>query len=724
MDSEDVPAVVPAIVPGQADAALSGWVAGEGRPPTAVLKQWALDQIPLPMALLDHSARAIAVNRAMERAMGRPERDLLGLRLCESGPDRLVQGLEGIDAVVERVLRDGEPVPYEAYLRVPGESREHAWLLNLYPVKDADGRVRAMSVAGVDTTEQYRARRRLGVLNEVGLRIGTTLDVARTADELAQVSTEHFADFAIVDLLDAVVRGEEADPVAPSDAAVFRRSAQRSVIEGCPESVIPLGGLHSYTAHSPPGRALSTGRAARYTVDDAHVRWWAADAPERAHSMTRHGVHSKLLVPLTARGVTLGLLILARHRTPEPFGEDDQFLAEELASRAALCVDNARRYTRERANALALQHSLLPHRAPRQAAVEVASRYLPAHSRAGIGGDWFDVIPLSGARVALVVGDVVGHGLQASATMGRLRTAVRTLADVDLAPDELLTQLDDLVLRLDREEAAADEGPSGQGEGAGEFGATCLYAVYDPVSRRCGMARAGHPPPALATPDGRVEFVDVPAGPPLGLGGLPFEVTEFDVPEGSVLALYTDGLVEAPDRDPNAGYALMRAALAGAGPALEDTCDKVLRAVLPGRRADDMALLLARTQGLGAEHVATWELPSDPAIVSRARELAGAQLAAWGLEEAAFVTELVVSELVTNALRYGSPPVRLRLIRDQALICEVSDTSSAAPHLRRARVYDEGGRGLLIVAQLTERWGSRHTGAGKTIWAEQALPTE
>ncbi|GAB2505386.1 SpoIIE family protein phosphatase [Nocardiopsis aegyptia] len=723
MDSEDVPAVVPAgTVPEQADAVPDR--AGDAAPLTAVLKQWALDQIPLPMALFDHRARAIAVNAAMERAMGRPERDLLGLRLGESGPDLLVQGLGPVDEVVERVLRDGASVPYEAYLRVPGESREHAWLLNLYPVKDADGRIRAMSVAGVDTTEQYRARRRLGVLNEVGLRIGTTLDVGRTADELAQVSTEHFADFAIVDLLDAAVRGEEADPAPPGGETVFRRSAQRSVLEGCPESVIPLGELHTYTAHSPPGRALGTGRAARYTVDDAHVRWWAADAPERAHSMTRYGVHSKLLVPLTARGVTLGLLILARHRTPEPFGEDDQFLAEELASRAALCVDNARRYTRERANALALQHSLLPHRAPRQAAVEAASRYLPAHSRAGVGGDWFDVIPLSGARVALVVGDVVGHGLQASATMGRLRTAVRTLADVDLAPDELLTQLDDLVLRLDREEQAAGGAPSGPGEGAGEFGATCLYAVYDPVARRCGVARAGHPPPALATPDGRVEFLDIPVGPPLGLGGLPFEVTEFDVPEGSVLALYTDGLVEAPDRDPNAGYELMRAALADPGAALEDTCDRVLRAVLPGRRADDMALLLARTRGLDEEHVATWELPSDPAIVSRARALAGARLADWGLEEAAFVTEMVVSELVTNALRYGSPPIRLRLIRDETLICEVSDAGSAAPHLRRARVYDEGGRGLLIVAQLTERWGSRHTGAGKTIWAEQALPRE
>ncbi|GAA4029146.1 hypothetical protein GCM10022232_88710 [Streptomyces plumbiresistens] len=354
--------------------------------------------------------------------------------------------------------------------------------------------------------------------------------------------------------------------------------------------------------------------------------------------------------------------------------------------------------------------------------MEVASRYLPAHARAGIGGDWFDVIPLSGARVALVVGDVVGHGIRASATMGRLRTAVRTLADVDLTPDELLTQLDDLVVRLDREDSV-DDGTDAAGEDVGEVGATCLYAVYDPVSGRCSMARAGHPPPVLATPDGTVGLLDVPAGPPLGLGGLPFEVAEFDLPEGSVLALCTDGLVEAGGRDPDAGYALLRDALADPGRPLEETCETAVRSLLSDPRTDDAALLLARTRTLGADRVATWDLPADLAVVARARELACAQLSAWNLpEDAVFTTELVVSELVTNALRYGGPPVQLRLIRDTSLICEVSDASSAAPHLRRARVFDEGGRGLMIVAQLTERWGSRHTGTGKTIWAEQLLP--
>jgi anti-sigma regulatory factor (Ser/Thr protein kinase) len=310
--------------------------------------------------------------------------------------------------------------------------------------------------------------------------------------------------------------------------------------------------------------------------------------------------------------------------------------------------------------------------------VDVATRYLPAGTRAGVGGDWFDVIPLSGARVALVVGDVVGHGLRASATMAQLRTAVRTLADVDLPPDELLTQLDDVVIRLAREE------PDAPGSAA--------------------EAR--------------------PVAPPLGLGGLPFEISEFELAEGSVLALFTDGLIEARDRDVDVGLALMGRVLGQPVRSLEKLCDDLLDELPPGRPVDDVALLLARTRVLDAARVATWDLPDNPQIVAEARKFASAQLAAWGLDEALFTTELVVSELVTNAIRYGGEPIRLRLVRDAVLICEVSDGSSTAPHLRRARAYDEGGRGLLLVAQLTERWGTRQTPSGKVIWAELSVAPE
>ncbi|MEU1520326.1 SpoIIE family protein phosphatase [Streptomyces sp. NPDC005811] len=704
--------------PSSADAASES-----GEPDTSVLKRWALEQLPLPMGLYDRRGVCIAANAAMARAMGTSESGRLGLRVGHDEHGRPFKGMEGLADAVEQVWRSGRTVSRETLFRAPGEERAHGWMTWFYPVVDPAGRVCAVSGAGGDASEQVRARQRLSVLNEAGVRIGTTLDVGHTADELAEVGTDHFADFVVVDLLDSVLSGGEAERVPSVGGLLFRRAAQRSVLPGCPEAVVPIGVLHSYHAESPPGRALAAGRALREPVDYRTLGMWATGSPERARSIRTHGIHSMMVVPLRARGVTLGLALFCRHRTQEPFEEDDLRLAEELGARAAVWVDNARRYTRERAIALALQESLLPDCSSRQTGVETAFRYLPSDPGVGIGGDWFDVIPLSGARVALVVGDVVGHGIEASATMGRLCTAVRTLADVDLAPDELLTQLDDLVLRLDRQAMTEGAAQNWKGDGLGEVGATCLYAIYDPVSRRCSMARAGHPEPALVTRDGAVRFLDLPAGPPLGLGGLPFEVAEFELPAGSVLAFYTDGLLAGRDLDE--GRDVLRDLLVGS-PArpLEDTCDRAVHALLPDRRADDAALLLVRTQQLSADQVVTWELPAEPRAAARARDLACEKLADWRLDDAAFAAELIVSELVTNAIRYGRPPIHLRLIRDATLVCEVSDASSTAPHLRRARVFDEGGRGLFIVAQLTQRWGSRHTYSGKTIWAEVPLQEE
>ncbi|MGW3159630.1 SpoIIE family protein phosphatase, partial [Streptomyces sp. NPDC001089] len=319
------------------------------------------------------------------------------------------------------------------------------------------------------------------------------------------------------------------------------------------------------------------------------------------------------------------------------------------------------------------------------------------------------------------LGDVVGHGLRASATMGRIRTAVRTLADVDLPPEELLVHLDDLVTHLRAEEGT---NTGSELEVITELIATCLYLVYDPVSRRCTAAGAGHPPPAVVAPDGTAEFVDLPVAPPLGVGGLPFESVEWEVPRGSLLALYTDGLVEARDHDLGRGMALLLQRLQRPAPSLEATCDDLIQTLLPTQPSDDVALLLARTKALDADRVAIWDLPSDPAAVAGARGEVSRRLADWGLEELAFTVELVVSELVTNAIRYGRPPVQLRMIRDSVVICEVSDTSSTAPHMRRARTFDEGGRGLLLVAQFAERWGTRHLPGGKSIWAEVGVPNE
>ncbi|WP_327420484.1 SpoIIE family protein phosphatase [Streptomyces sp. NBC_01230] len=580
-------------------------------------------------------------------------------------------------------------------------------------------------VAAYQEERDGRLQRRLRLTNEASRRIGTTLDIGRTAQELADVGTDDFAGLVTVDLLVSVL--DDEDTYQPSEPSLLRRVAQRSASGDDAESPATSGRTHTYPAESEPARVLAMSRPALHRVaSSAPPAWWAADSDDHGGADTPGSFHSILLLPLLARGETLGLVQFYRAGSATPFDEDDLLLAQEIAARAAVSIDNARRYTHERSTALTLQRSLLPQHAVEQSAVVAATRYLPSGSRAGVGGDWYDVIPLSGARVALVVGDVVGRGLRAAATMGRLRTAVRAFADIDLMPDELLTHLDDVVIRLQHEEHEA-------GQDGDETSATCLYAIYDPVSRVCSLASAGHVLPAVVTPRESeadalavrsVEFLEMPIGPPLGLGGLPFETTQLELPEGSLLALFTDGLIQSRTRDVDTARTLLSDVLAGApetpGPP-DEICDRLLAALLPDRPADDVALLVARTRALDPGHVAALDLPSDPAAVSGARRFTSDTLTAWGLEELSFTTELMVSELVTNAIRYGKEPIQLRLILESTLTCEVFDASSTAPHLRRARTYDEGGRGLLLVAQLAERWGTRHSREGKVIWAEQAF---
>ncbi|WP_369251461.1 SpoIIE family protein phosphatase [Streptomyces sp. R41] len=670
-----------------------------------------LTQSPCAMAIYDERLRLYGINDAMAEVIGLPEARVRGLRISEIGGQRESERLE---ENLYGVLVSGEGRDVEVYMRTGGRDRPHAWMARIAPLTDADGRVRGVCLAAHDFTEQYRARERLQLVNEASVRIGSTLDVTRTAQELADVCVPTLADFVSVDLLDPPEHGGEHHSEPPSTPITLRRAAHRSVNPGSPEAVVTLGAVDVYPASSPQADSLIAGRTIVAPDATTSLEEWLAWDKRRSERIAKYGIHATMSVPIRARGQTLGVAVLTRFRQPGSFTYDDVLLAEEVTARAAVCIDNARRFSRERETALALQRSLLPQSLPRTAALEAASRYLPA-ARAGVGGDWFDVIPLSGMRVAMVVGDVVGHGIQASATMGRLRTAVRTLADIDLAPDELLTHLDDLVVRLS--EDAGVEGTTG------EVGATCLYAVYDPVSRRSTFARAGHPAPYIVPPDGPPRQIELPAGPPLGLGGLPFESVELELREGTVLALYTNGLIESRGRDLDVAHQLLSRALEQSSQSLEWACHAILQALLPvGGAPDDIALLLARTHGLPPSQVATWDIPADPALVAPIRKQVADQLDVWGLSEATFTAELVVSELVTNAIRYGEPPIRLRLIHDaRTLIFEVSDSSHTAPHLRRAKTYDEGGRGLLLVAQLTQRWGSRHTAEGKTIWAEMSL---
>ncbi|MBL1112934.1 SpoIIE family protein phosphatase [Streptomyces sp. 110] len=676
----------------------------------------AFAQSPDALALCDTDLWLVRTNAEMARVLGLSEDRTRGLPVSE-----IVRPGEGdmAVAVMRQARESGVAQRFEASPRTPDGSPRHFWSVSAIPLKDREGRVRGVFLTARDSTEQHRARQRLLLINEASTGIGSTLDITRTTQELVDVLVPSLGDFTCVDSLVALEGGEEPGPGTLSGAITMRRRAQRSIIDE--EPMVDVGTMATYPEFTPAAESLAAGRGIIYEVTDAAFDRWAAYDPPRAERARAYGTHSVMAVPMRARGVTLGVVVVTRHRRPEPFGPDDLLLAEEIIGRAAVCVDNARRYTRERGTAIALQRSLLPRRLPCQSAVEVASRYLPAGELTGVGGDWFDVIPLSGARVALVVGDVVGHGIHASAGMGRLRTAVRTLADIDLPPDELLTHLDDLVTRVP--EAAAD---AEAGEGAdddGGTGATCLYAVYDPVSRRCCLARAGHPPPAVVAPDGTVDFIDLPVAPPLGLGELPYESTEVELAEGSLLALYTNGLLGARSRDLDKGLDALRNALTRPAEPLDDLCDTVLEDLVPDRPADDIALLIARLRALDADRVASWDLPPDPSVVATVRGEVAARLAAWGLDEAVFTTELVVSELVTNAVRHARTPLRLKVIHDRGLICEVTDGSITAPHLRRARTFDEGGRGLFLVAQLAQRWGTRYTRDGKTIWAEQFLPT-
>ncbi|WP_323184729.1 MULTISPECIES: SpoIIE family protein phosphatase [Streptomyces] len=641
---------------------------------------------PIGLAIYDTRLRVVWTNAALYEEMG--PADYAGF-----GPDDMVtQGVivspgmpDTLEEVIGAVLATGQPV-IELYYRGRPPStpdRDRIWSCSYYRLEDPAGSPLGVCEETVDITERYLAQQRLDLLVRAGRSVGTTLDTRRTAREFAAVTTPWFADAVTVDLLETVLHSDRSRPGAVPEIRMVR----------------------VWPHEEPP--AVST-----ITADDC---------PATVRPVREPGL---LTVPLRTEGTDLGIVSFVWEHRTDPLDEGELAVASELVARLSVCIDNARRYAREHAAALVLQRSLLPRLLPQLSAVELAYRYLPADSRAGVGGDWFDVIPLSGTRVGLVVGDVVGHGLSAAATMGRLRTSVRVLARMDLAPDELLARLDDLVTQGGNERAAVriegEELPEDEA-----VGVTCLYAVYDPVSGTCTMARAGHPLPAVVDPDdGTVTFPELPSAPPLGLGGLPFESAELAIPPGGLLALFTDGLVQGRDRDVDEQLAALSAVLSHSTGTLDDLCDEVVGTLLPGPAEDDAALLLVRTRLLGQQQVAVWELTADRQAASRARAGASDQVRAWGLDDLVFTTELVVSELVTNAIRYaGAGLIQLRLIRDKTLICEVSDSGHTSPHMRHAAGDDEGGRGLFIVAQITQQWGTRYTATGKIIWAEQAMPS-
>ncbi|MCX4579949.1 PAS domain-containing SpoIIE family protein phosphatase/ATP-binding protein [Streptomyces sp. NBC_01571] len=680
------------------------------------VRESLLARTPIGVVVRDPQLRCTWVDDTMEHHDGVPRERRLGRRFTEVLPGAKSEELE---AMMRQVLKTGTTRVQEYRLGLPrAPHREHSFAVSIFCLQDADGRVLGVCVISIDVTESRRARERLTILSEASTRLGRSLDVMRTSQELAELAVPLLADYVAVDLEQSVPFGE-GPPVhvgSTGERLVFRRAGLASIHQGVPESPWARGEPVLVRPASPFMDVLRTGRSHLEPFLGGAPGTWIDEDPARARKIHENGMHSLMVVPIRARRALLGVVVFIRTEDPGPFQEVDLLLAEELVSRAALSLDNARQYAREHTAALALQRTLLPHRLSGGTAVETASRYLPADMENGVGGDWFDVIPLSGARVALVVGDVVGHGINAAANMGRLRTAVHTLADMELPPGELLAHLDDTVQRLAEEDADSSDQPPAV------VGATCLYAVYDPVTRRCAMAGAGHPPPVIIDPQGTVTFPDLPTGTPLGMGlGVPFESVELELPEGSLLALYTDGLVETRDQDIDVGMRRLGTALSQPGRSLEDLCARATE-TLPGEApSDDVTLLLVRTRSLSPARVASWTLPSDQSSVRSARHLAARQLTAWGLERLEDPTKLIVSELVTNAVRHATGPVGLRLIQHQVLTCEVTDASVCSPRLLRAGSADESGRGLLLVAQLSRRWGSRSVAGGKVVWAEEDL---
>ncbi|MFF6802813.1 SpoIIE family protein phosphatase [Streptomyces sp. NPDC012616] len=560
-----------------------------------------------------------------------------------------------------------------------------------------------------DDLEYVAVRERLEFLNEVSGRIGTSLDLSRTIVEVSRAVVPRFTDVAGTYLREQVVAGEGFPDGVPDTTTMWHRVALEHTDEpGRWDDVVPVGEAMPFPAHTPFFQCMTTGEPVLVPRISEQLGHAIASQFDKRDIRPLITGRSMLVVPLKARNVVLGFMILLRHPERVEFNDMDRVTGAELAARAGLVLDNARMYTYQESVAETLQDSMLPHIPRRMAGCDIATRYLPGTLLGRVGGDWFDSVKLHGARTALVVGDVMGHGLNSAAMMGQLRTAVQTMAALDLPPAQLLRNLDDLAQRL--------------GDG---YLATCLYAVYDPIAGELHLANAGHIPPVLVrAADGRSELLELPTGAPIGVGGVPFEAVRVPVAPGDRLVMCTDGLVEMRGEDIGVGLATLCESAAHPAASMDDACDTIIRALnTRGGRKDDVALLMARLSGIAPRDVAEWRFPLDPAEVGRARAAVREQLHDWGLGEQAGPAALMVSELVTNAVRHSRrSPVAVRLVRGDTLLCEVDDDDHELPTLLSAGPGDEVGRGLRVVSTLAREWGASRTRTGKSVWFELTLP--
>jgi serine phosphatase RsbU (regulator of sigma subunit)/PAS domain-containing protein len=632
---------------------------------------------------LDRSWRITFANVEAERLLGSPQR-LTGRLLWDLLVIRRVPGLE---ARCRKAAAGTKPASFEA--EWPDTGRWYRF--RFVPVPDG----LAWYVTDITTARHRKAE-----------QVAAERAAAERATRIQDLTAALSEAMTSQDVVNAV-----AERVLPPFGA---SGLIMQVVEGDRMRVIGSVGYAPSFVHmvDAPLRYLTPANEARLD----HRPWFISSPKEyarrypewvRQQQSLPTGKQAWAFMPLVVSGRLVGLCVVSFDR-PRRLTGAERALLIALSGLIAQALERARLFDAEHAQAQALQRALLPQTLPALPAVTAAARYLPAGPGMGVGGDWYDVIPLSADRVALVIGDVMGHGLSEAVIMGRLRTAVQTLSDLELPPDEILGHLNDLV----------------NGLGNDSF-ATCLYAIYDPVSRLCTFARAGHPPPAVVWPDGTVRFAHAPTDPPLGVAEPPFEAVEMLVPVDGLLVLYTDGLIESAKVDTDTGMDRLAQLLrAHHRENLDQLCDSLTRGLLPTGQpsTDDAALLVARVHATAPEAIATWSLPEDPQAAGAARRHVRDQLAVWDLQDLAGNTEMLASELVANVIRHARGPVRLRLLRSRTLTCEVFDGSVTTPRIRRASWTDEGGRGLQLIAALCDRWGTRYMTTGKCIWTEQALP--
>lgn len=674
---EDVPPP-----PGPEGAASLGGVA------VSVLDHAVLDavfrQSSVGVHVLDQELRLVRVTGAALSTRGVAEEDVLGRPAVEAYRHF---GVEVKEHVLRDVLDGGTPARDVLVRGRPPQDpgRKHVYSVSLYPLftpgPDGARRPAIGLVATVtDVTSRILAEQRLALLYEARERIGRTLDVERTARELVEVTAPGFAGSVVVALTDAVLRGKPPELRRAGETPLLRCTAVGGSVHA--DGGVPL---------PEPGAVLLPGLFGERLPDGPELRRWDGEV--------------RLVAPLAVRGQLLGAVAFRRPPGADPYTEDDLALVEGVTAHTATCLENALRFTREHTVMTALQSWPLRPDGETRHAVELAQRHRPGGTGAG---SWFDVIALPGARVALVVGQVERPGLSAVATMGRLRTAVYSLATLDLSPHELLARLHAVTQRLAREQGHAP----GHGHGDDEPAASCTVAVHDPVTGRLDLARAGTSLCVAVRPDGSLDADLVDEGPLLGDDGPPFACSSHFLPEGTTLCLASSARADGGPSQARVAQALA-APDRGTHPMADD-----LAALL----APERVLLVARTLRLPASDVAEWEVPGELSAVAPTRHAAEDRVREWGLGVDPLTVELIVSELVTNAVRHGAPPYALRLLRGEStLTVEVRDGAATAPHLRHAKAGDEGGRGLHICAMLADAWGVRYEEDGKTVWAEIAL---